>query len=209
MTTMALKRERLIEAAQTLFYHQGVNRTTLANIAQQAQVPLGNIYYHFRTKEALVEAVIEAHERELQSLFVQWESLSDPRQRILALLAVSRKQESAVVRYGCPHGSLCQELDKEDTALMQVGARIFRTYLDLGADTIYAPGPGRARGEGPGDRSHLIAARHVCADRNLPHARVARAQTAAARDVGAQPLKGSLASISLYQGIFAILDRLC
>ena len=130
MTTVVPKRERLIEAAQTMFYHQGVNRTTLADIAQQAQVPLGNIYYHFRTKEALVEAVIEAHERELQSMFRQWESLPDPCQRLLALLAVSRKQEPVLARYGCPYGSLCQELDKEDTALPQVGARIFRAYLD-------------------------------------------------------------------------------
>ncbi len=130
LTTMTPKRERLIEAAQTLFYHQGVNRTTLADIAQQAHVPLGNIYYHFRTKEVLVEAMIEAHERELQSLFAQWVSLSDPCQRLLALLAASRKQESVLACYGCPHGSLCLELDKEDTALTQIGARLFRTYLD-------------------------------------------------------------------------------
>jgi len=57
MTTM-LKRDRLIEAAKAKFYQQGVACTTLADIAQQAQVPLGNVYYHFRTKEALVEAVV-------------------------------------------------------------------------------------------------------------------------------------------------------
>ena len=39
MTTM-LKCDRLIEAAKARFYHQGVVRTTLADIAQQAQVPL-------------------------------------------------------------------------------------------------------------------------------------------------------------------------
>ena len=71
MTTM-LKRDRLIEAAKAKFYQQGVARTTLADIAQQAQVPLGNVYYHFRTKEALVEAVVQAHTQELQSLFRKW-----------------------------------------------------------------------------------------------------------------------------------------
>src|SRR5207247_8359205 len=70
MTTM-LKRDRLIEAAKAKFYQQGVARTTLADIAQQAQVPLGNVYYHFRTKEALVEAVIQTHLQELQSLFAR------------------------------------------------------------------------------------------------------------------------------------------
>jgi AcrR family transcriptional regulator len=127
---MAPKRERLVEAAQTMFYQQGVSRTTLADIAQQAQVPLGNIYYHFRTKEALVEAVIQAHERELQSMFTRWEQLPNARERLLALLAVSRKQESVLARYGCPHGSLCQELDKEETPLVQVGACMFQMYLD-------------------------------------------------------------------------------
>ena len=50
------KRVRLTEAAETLFSQQGVHRTTLADIAQEAEVPLGNIYYHFRTKELLIEA---------------------------------------------------------------------------------------------------------------------------------------------------------
>jgi AcrR family transcriptional regulator len=52
-----LKRDRLIKAAKIMFYQQGVTGTTLADIAQQAQVLLGNIYYHFRTREALVEVV--------------------------------------------------------------------------------------------------------------------------------------------------------
>ena len=37
------KRERLTEAAKTLFYQQGVTRTTLADIAHEAKVPLGNV----------------------------------------------------------------------------------------------------------------------------------------------------------------------
>src|SRR5712692_7746460 len=72
-----LKRDRLIEAAKILFYQQGVTGTTLADIAQQAEVPLGNIYYHFRTKEALVEAVIQAHLQELQSLFARLDRQPD------------------------------------------------------------------------------------------------------------------------------------
>ena len=129
---MAPKRERLIEAAQTLFYHQGVNRTTLADIAQQAHVPLGNIYYHFCTKEALVEAVIEAHEQELQSMFAQWVSLSDPCQRLLAFLAASRKQESCWHAMGahmvvCVWSSIkkipCWQVDDIDS-IVDIGARI-------------------------------------------------------------------------------------
>ena len=56
--TTTLKRDRLIEAAKAKFYQQGVARTTLADIAQQAQVPLGMVYYHFRTKEALSQVMV-------------------------------------------------------------------------------------------------------------------------------------------------------
>ncbi len=50
-------REALAEAALELFYRQGVASTSLAEIAGAAGVPTGNVYYHFRTKDALVEAV--------------------------------------------------------------------------------------------------------------------------------------------------------
>ena len=125
-----LKRERLIEAAKAQFYQHGLSRTTLADIAERAQVPLGNVYYHFRTKDALVEAVIQAHLQELQSLFAQWELLSDPRQRLIALLKAEREDGPTLARYGCPHGSLCQELDKEESPLATAAAQLFQAYLD-------------------------------------------------------------------------------
>src|SRR5436305_15098300 len=106
-----LKRDRLIEAAKIVFYQQGVTRTTLADIAQQAEVPLGNVYYHFRTKEALIEGVIQAHTQELQAFLARLALNPDPRQRLLALVTAGQEGEQAVARYGCPHGSLCQELD--------------------------------------------------------------------------------------------------
>jgi TetR/AcrR family transcriptional repressor of nem operon len=47
------KRERLLGAAADLLYRQGVEKTTLADIAQAADVALGNIYYYFKTKDAM------------------------------------------------------------------------------------------------------------------------------------------------------------
>jgi TetR/AcrR family transcriptional regulator, transcriptional repressor for nem operon len=42
-------RERLVRAARELFHEQGVEKTTIADIAQRAEMLLGNVYY-FRTK---------------------------------------------------------------------------------------------------------------------------------------------------------------
>lgn len=128
MTT--LKRDRLVEAATIMFYQHGVTHTTLADIAEQAEVPLGNVYYHFRTKDALVEAVIQAHVQELQAMFAQWEHIAEPRQRLLAFVGMAREEGHVLTRFGCPHGSLCQELLKENNQLARVMAQIFQVYLD-------------------------------------------------------------------------------
>ncbi len=57
------KRERLVAAAIQLLHQQGIERTTLADIAKAADVPAGNVYYYFKTKDEVIAAVIEAHTR--------------------------------------------------------------------------------------------------------------------------------------------------
>lgn len=124
------KRDRLVEAAKDIFYHQGVTRTTLADIAQQADVPLGNVYYYFRTKEAVIEAVIQDHLQDLQAFLARLSLHPHPRQRLLALVSAGQESEQEVARYGCPHGSLCQELDKEGSQPASMASQLFETYLD-------------------------------------------------------------------------------
>ena len=53
------KRTRLIETATKLAYARGFRETSLADIAAAARVPVGNVYYYFKTKEELAEAVVE------------------------------------------------------------------------------------------------------------------------------------------------------
>ena len=54
------KRQRLIDSARELIHEQGVQRTTLAQIAERADVPPGNVYYYYKTRDELVHAVIES-----------------------------------------------------------------------------------------------------------------------------------------------------
>ena len=44
------KRDRLILAARDLIHSQGVERTTLADVADASGVPFGKVYYYFKTK---------------------------------------------------------------------------------------------------------------------------------------------------------------
>jgi AcrR family transcriptional regulator len=54
----------LVAAARELVYRQGVERTTLADIAQVADVRLGNVYYYFKTQDDIVAAVVQAQRLE-------------------------------------------------------------------------------------------------------------------------------------------------
>jgi TetR/AcrR family transcriptional regulator, transcriptional repressor for nem operon len=107
------KRQRLIDAACQVFYTSGVERTTLADVAAAAGIPLGNVYYYFKTKNDLIRAVVEAHLSEARAMLAGVEAAHDgPRGRLKALFAALAEQGELIARYGCPHGSLCTELDK-------------------------------------------------------------------------------------------------
>src|SRR5262245_1499326 len=53
----AATREQLLDAAERVFRENGVTRTTLAEIAQAAGVTRGAVYWHFRDKADLFEAM--------------------------------------------------------------------------------------------------------------------------------------------------------
>ena len=55
------KRERLVAGAREVIHQLGVEKTTIADIAQAAEVPAGNVYYYYKTKDELVAAAIDSH----------------------------------------------------------------------------------------------------------------------------------------------------
>jgi len=107
------KRQRLIAAASRLLYQQGVEKTTLADIAHAAGVPVGNVYYYFKTKDDIIAAVIEAHVEQSRAALASIDnSHRSPKSRLKALVAEYAAQSRVIALHGCPHGSLCSELDK-------------------------------------------------------------------------------------------------
>ncbi|ANJ71036.1 TetR/AcrR family transcriptional regulator [Ralstonia insidiosa] len=58
-------RDRLLDMAVTLFARDGVGPTTLAAIAREAGVTAPMVHYHFKTRDQLLDAVVEARIRPL------------------------------------------------------------------------------------------------------------------------------------------------
>ncbi|MEX0960180.1 MAG: TetR/AcrR family transcriptional regulator [Burkholderiales bacterium] len=114
MPRVSEKRERLVEAGKRLIHHRGFQQTTLAEIARESGVPLGNVYYYFRTKEEILEAVAERLADDFRLRVARFEREPDPRLRLLAFLDSVIDAKSVVSEFGCPVGSLCQEVNKHD-----------------------------------------------------------------------------------------------
>lgn len=123
------KRVRLIEAAKVLIHQQGFNLTTLADIAQEADVPLGNVYYYFKTKEAIGEAVIEKRAAEYAEMLIKLDENTDPYTRLCAFIKLGVEDLELVARYGCPVGGLCQELGKQGGPLADQAAKLLHDVL--------------------------------------------------------------------------------
>ena len=139
------KRERLIAAAVETIYRQGVEKTTLADVAAAAEIPLGNVYYYFKTKLDLVQAVVEARLAEASVMLAAVEAAHEsPRERLKALFSAFAGQGEMLAQYGCPQGSLCQELAKRPDGA-DPAARLMMIGVDWAARQFEAIGRPDAR----------------------------------------------------------------
>src|SRR5258707_14500128 len=107
------KRTRLIETAMKLAYRNGFRETSLADIAKAAHVPVGNVYYYFKTKGELGEAVVERRLEEARAFKAEMRRLSSPKQRLIAFVDNIQRNKEQFARAGWPFGGLCAELRKE------------------------------------------------------------------------------------------------
>jgi TetR/AcrR family transcriptional regulator, transcriptional repressor for nem operon len=124
------KRERLVASASELLHRNGVGATTIADIAQAAAVPAGNVYYYFKTKDDLVRAVIDAQTGQVEAMLASFDALPQPAERLKALVRRWEQMREVVARYGCPFGTLASELDRRDDGLDLAAAGPIRRILE-------------------------------------------------------------------------------
>ncbi|NEW51726.1 TetR/AcrR family transcriptional regulator [Nocardia cyriacigeorgica] len=124
------KRERLIEAAVQVFYERGVEKTTIADIAKVADVPVGNVYYYFKTKDQLIEAAVSAHRQRLARLLDELDRLGNPQARLRGLIAGWVDLRDQAAQFGCPFGTLASEMDKRPEILDEEIAATMRVLVD-------------------------------------------------------------------------------
>ncbi len=129
MSKKSDKRSRLIDAAKKLIYQQGFNMTTLADIAIEASVPLGNVYYYFKTKTDIGIAVLNLVAAEQQIFLEHLNKEPSPKVRLHYFLEHTKQDKKLIVLQGCRIGTLCQELAKEGGALHKLAAKVMMDSL--------------------------------------------------------------------------------
>jgi TetR/AcrR family transcriptional regulator len=83
-------RAAILAAAERLFADSGVDGTSTETIAAQAGVNKALLYYYFKSKDALYEAVLENHAREFyQRAMAVMDSRAKPREVVLAYVGMS------------------------------------------------------------------------------------------------------------------------
>lgn len=108
-------RDRIVDAANQLFYQQGFEYTSFSQIAQVVKISRGNFYHHFKTKDEILDAVINLRLSNASAMLERWEVEGEsPTDRIRSFINILITNQSNIKRYGCPIGTLCNEMAKLD-----------------------------------------------------------------------------------------------
>src|ERR1700722_19588865 len=65
-------RDRIVAAAARLFYDEGIRAASVDAIAEKAGVTKKTLYYHFRSKDELIAAYLEARDQPTLALYARW-----------------------------------------------------------------------------------------------------------------------------------------
>ena len=125
------KRARLVAAARKMIHENGVEQTTFARVAAASDVPVGNIYYYFKSKDELISAVLDAYNDDYAMVTTILAGHRTPKARLKALIRTLTSARERIAQHGCPIGSLCSELDKRDDDLTKKGAAVFERLITI------------------------------------------------------------------------------
>jgi AcrR family transcriptional regulator len=135
-----ITRERLLAAARRLFATKGFEQTTIRDIAAEADIALGGFYNYFRTKDEVLEALLEAAFTEQLHLLQQRQAQAED---IAERVSIAHRHLLAAIRDDPDWGWLLVRLEVDhrmvETALGRQAGRDLRTGLKQGRFDVANP----------------------------------------------------------------------
>ncbi|MEM1377218.1 MAG: TetR/AcrR family transcriptional regulator [Pseudomonadota bacterium] len=135
------RRDALTLAAAELFWHRGFEATSIAHIAEHAEVPVGNVYYYFKTKADIAQSVAELFVQQTEALIneVSAEHQS-PRDAIKHTIQRLKATQSERVKFGCPIASACFSFSRTAPKAAQTAAQSFTILANFLSQKLTAAG---------------------------------------------------------------------
>ncbi|ARU58499.1 MAG: TetR/AcrR family transcriptional regulator [Pseudomonadales bacterium] len=122
-------RDQIVDAADVLFYENGYEHTSFSQIAKTVSISRGNFYYHFKTKDAILAAVIERRLENTRKMLEDWEQKGDsPETRIRCFIQILIQNQEKILRFGCPVGTLTTELSKLKHVNLTEASKVFTLF---------------------------------------------------------------------------------
>lgn len=128
---------RIVEAADQLMYERGVSATTLADVRIASATSKSQLYQHFANKAALVGEVIEVRaEKVLAQQRRRLEKVDSIRGLELWRDELVERNAIRDGAFGCPLGSMANEIADQDEAGRQRIAAHFDEWVQLLTDAL-------------------------------------------------------------------------
>ena len=126
-------RDRIVRAADDLFYRRGFEATSFTDIAEAVEISRGNFYHHFKSKDEILDAVVQSRLTGTRRMLETWDAEGEsPIERIRSFIDILIRNRALILKCGCPVGTLSTELAKLDHAALPNANELFelfRTWL--------------------------------------------------------------------------------
>ncbi len=134
------RRTAILETAAQLFAQQGINGTTVRDIADRVGMLSGSLYHHFPSKDAMVEAILNEY---VDAILARYRAVAaevaDPRERLDRLIHVSIETAFAHPYATEIYQANAPQLAETGSAALREGARsIQQTWLSTIKDGVAA-----------------------------------------------------------------------
>ena len=126
-------RDQIVRVADQMFYEQGYENTSFADIAKAVKISRGNFYYHFKSKDDILDAVIDVRLKDREDMTARWEvEAENPSKRLRKFIDILLMNREKISSFGCPIGTLTSELAKLNHDAQSDAIKLFdlfRTWL--------------------------------------------------------------------------------
>ena len=122
-------KEHILNESNKLFYINGYSSTSFSDIQKATGLSKGNITYHFKNKQFILEEIIKKRVQNIKETFTKWElKTQNPKERLSLFCDMIMQEQESIKSYGCPMGTLTAEFSKNEPTLYAIVLPLFEHY---------------------------------------------------------------------------------